>query len=132
MFRLMLVSVLGLFVVGCGGGVRAPLEGRADPFVPAQVHFDSKALQRDTAVGTPIARRDQAGLLVVTVPFRSAINKTLYVDYYVTFFDERGTPVAPKMGPFNKTLQANTPDSITVTSLTPRAADFQIDFRYAR
>lgn len=130
MTRFLLVTALTAFLAGCG--VRPPIEGRADPYVPAQIHFDSRALKRDTAVGVPIARRDQAGLLVVTVPIRSAINKTLYVDYYVTFFDEHGTPVGPKMGPFTKTLQANTPDSITVTSLTPRAADFQIDFRYSR
>ena len=67
----------------------------------------------------------------MTIPIRSAIDKTLYVDYHVTFFDRTGTPIE-RFGPFTKTLDPNTPDRIQVNSTTPRAADFQVDFRYAR
>jgi hypothetical protein len=130
MERLLLIPLLFAFA-GCNH-VRPPIEGRADPYLPKQVHFDSERLRQDTAVGVPILARDQSGLLVVTVPIRSAIDKTLYVDYHVTFLDRGGVPLGGKLGPFTKTLDPNTPDSITVNSTSPQAADFQIDFRYAR
>ena len=126
----MLLVLLGLALAGCDY-VRPPIQGRQDPYVPAQVHFDSERLRRDTAIGTPNVARDENGLLFVTVPIRSAINKTLYVDYRVTFLDQGGQVVS-RHGFFTKTLEPNTPDQIVVNSTSPRAADFQIDFRYAR
>jgi len=126
-----LITLLGLLVLGCDY-VRPPIQGRQDPYVPAQMHFDSDTLRRNTAIGTPVVTRDPAGLLFVTVPIRSAINKTLYVDYRVTFLDRSGQPVGDSLGWFTKTLDPNTPDQIVVNSTSDRAADFQIDFRYAR
>ncbi len=128
MKSLLCIAIL-MSLAGCG--VRPPIQGRADPYQPAQVHFDSEQLRKDTAIGTPLLARDESGLLVVTVPIRSAINKTLYVDYRVTFFDSTGQPIQ-RYGPFTKTLDPNTPDQIKVNSTTPRATDFQVDFRYAR
>lgn len=125
------ITLLGLLLLGCDY-VRPPIQGRQDPYVPAQMHFDSDTLRRNTAIGTPVVSRDPAGLLFVTVPIRSAINKTLYVDYRVTFLDQSGQIVGQRLGPFTKTLEPNTPDQIVVNSTSPRAADFQIDFRYAR
>lgn len=124
------IPLLLSFLLGCDY-VRPPIEGRQDPYVPAQIHFDSDTLRRDTAVGTPILKRDASGILYITVPIRSAINKTLYVDYRVTFFDGN-RQVVSRLGPFIKTLDPNTPDQIEVNSTSPRAEDFQIDFRYAR
>ena len=127
--RLFLLPLL-LVVLGCND-VRPPIEGRADPFVPPQVSFASGELRNDTAVGTPILTHNQSGLLTVTVPFRSAIDKTLYVDYSVTFFDENHVSLGTS-GPFTKVLEANTPDQITFTSPWKQAADFQMSCRYAR
>jgi hypothetical protein len=130
--RTLTIPLLTLWLVGCTSGVNPPKQPRLDPHVPGQVHVDSKGLELDTAVGTPVVTRDDVGNLVhVTLPIRSTINKTLYVDYWVTFFDRNGHQLS-KLGPFTKTLQANTPDSIHVNSMSPRAADFQIDLRYAR
>lgn len=125
----LIVAPLLLLAMGCG--VKPPIEGRADPYAPAQIHFDSDQLRRDTAVGPPVVVRNESGLLVVNVPIRSAIDKTLYIDYRVTFFDANGIDIG-RFGPFTKTLEPNTPDQIQVTSTSQRAADFQIDFRYAR
>jgi len=123
-----LVSVT-ILIVGC---VKPPIEGRLDPYTPAQLHFASKELKNDTAVGTPTASRDAAGqILYVTVPVRSATNKDLHVDYRVTFFDRTGTPINSTSW-FTRTLVSNVPDYITVKSTTPLAADFQVDFRYAQ
>lgn len=112
--------------------VKPPIQGRADPYDAQQVHFATEALRRDTAVGTPMPSRDDTGnILYVTIPIRSAINKTLYVDYRVSFFDKTGQ-LLNQTGWLSKTLEANTPDRIQVNSLGPRAADFQVDFRYSR
>jgi hypothetical protein len=125
MKSLLLLSVLAL--AGCG--VNAPIEGRADPYAPAQVHFDSDELRRDTAIGQPILRRDEFGLLHVTLPIRSAVDLQLHVQYRVSFFDSnRG--MLDQQSWIDKTLTANTPDQIDVNSVDKRAADFQIDFRY--
>jgi uncharacterized protein YcfL len=115
-----------------GCSVNPPIQPRMDPYTPSQIHMDSDQLRSDTAVGTPNVHRDENGILFVTVPIRSAIDKTLYVDYYVTFFDKNGQPIGERLGPRTVTLDPNTPSSITVNSTTPRASDFQIDFRYAR
>src|ERR1700749_2633555 len=98
MKRLLLIPLV-MILVGCTTGVNAPIEGRADPYSPAQIHFDSVELRNDTAVGRPILARDAAGLLLITIPIRSAIDKTLYVDYRVTFFDRNGVPLE-HFGPF--------------------------------
>ena len=118
------------FVAGCG--VHPPIQGREDPYARAQVHVNSESLRTQTTIGDPIHTRDDAGILHVTVPIRSAIDKRLYVDYRVTFFDKNGQPLNDQMGWMTKTLEMNTPDQITVSSMTPRAADFQVDFRWAR
>jgi len=126
-----LVICSALLLTACANTVHPPIEGRADPYQRAQIHFDSENLRRDTAVGTPILVHNESGMLVVTVPIRSAIGMTLYVDYRVTFFDRNGVPIE-SYGPFTKTLDANTPDQIQVNSTTTRAADFQVDLRYAK
>lgn len=126
-----LALLVPLLILGCNT-VRGPIEGRADPFVPPQVTFASGDLSKSTAVGVPNLQRDDAGnLLHVTVPIRSAINKTLYVDYKVSFYDAGGG-VLSETGWMTKTLEANTPDSISVNSTSDRAADFRLALRWAR
>lgn len=128
---ILILLATAMISAGCET-VNRPIEGRADPYPAAQVNFASKDLRRDTAVGTPIVQRDEiSNQLVVTVPIRSAINKTLYIDYRTTFLDANGVPIS-QTGWLTKTLEANTPDAITATSYSARAADFQMDLRYAR
>jgi uncharacterized protein YcfL len=118
------------FVMGCG--VHPPIQGRQDPYARGQIHFNKDDLRTQTAVDQPMVTRDDAGdILHVTVPIRSAINKRLYVDYRVSFFDKSGQ-LLNQTGWMTKTLEMNTPDQITVNSMSPRAADFQVDFRWAR
>jgi hypothetical protein len=129
--RISLLAISTLALLGCNT-VRGPIEGRADPFVPPQVTFASSDLAKSTAVSAPNLQRDDAGnLLHVTVPIRSAINKTLYVDYRVTFLDAGGGVVS-ETGWNTKTLEANTPSSISVNSTNSRASDFVLSLRWAR
>ena len=129
MMRLIPISLAMLLIGGC---VKPPVEGRLDPYTPSQIHFASKELRDDTAVGTPNLTRDNEGnILYVTVPIRAATNRQLLVDYRVTFFDKNGQ-VLSNTGWFTHTLAPNIPDNITANSSSGRAADFQMDFRYAR
>lgn len=117
---------------GCGNSVTPPIQGRQDVYNsgwPTQVFLDSTDLRNDTAVDTPSVVRDQAGLLHVTLPIRSVINKQLYVEYRVVFFDRDRQEI--DRSPWrDKTLPANVPESITITSATPQADSFQIHLRY--
>ena len=130
MNRLLLpIALMTLLLAGC---VKPPIEGRLDPYPANQVHFASKDLRDNTAVGTPEASRDDAGnILYITVPIRAATNRELHVDYRVTFFD-RNRQVLNQTGWFTRTLAPNVPDYITVNSMGARAADFQMDLRYAQ
>lgn len=128
MTKLLLPSLLlALLATGC---VREPVQGRLDPYMPDQVSFSSPDLRNRTAVGTPVVTRDDYGMLYITVPIRSADKHQLYVDYRVTFFDQN-RQVLSQTGWATKTLAPNVFDQVSANSASPRAADFQIDFRYA-
>ena len=129
MTRLLTLSVLFALVQGC---VKAPIEGRQDPYSPSQIMFASKELRNNTAVSAPsVARDETGGILHVTVPIRAATNKQLYVDYRTTFFDRNGQQVS-QTGWTTKTLAPNVADRIVINSMGPNAADFQVDLRFAK
>jgi uncharacterized protein YcfL len=129
MRSLLLIPVLAVaMLAGCG--VNKPIEGRNDPHDRQQVMFADEALKKQTAVGEPAATRDTAGILFVTVPFRSAVNKHLEIQYRFTWFDQNGQVI--NQGAWvRKYLTANVPDQITGNSTTSRAAEFQLDVRTA-
>jgi hypothetical protein len=129
MTRLFPLSLLVLILAtGC---VKPPVEGRLDPYEAKQIHFASTDLKNRTAVGTPTAQRDDEGnILYITVPVRAASDLELHIDYRVTFFDRNGQ-VLNQTGWFTRTFAPRVPDYVTVNSLGGRAADFQMDFRWA-
>src|SRR6266480_487494 len=82
------ITLAGFASVGC---VKPPIECLLDPYPASQIHFASKALRDQTAVGTPYATRDDSGnILYVTIPIRAATDQELHVDYRVTFTDKNG------------------------------------------
>ena len=126
-----MISVACLVLTVLGGCVKSPNYARNDPFVPAQIQISDNDLRKKTAFGEPLVSRDAAGLLFVTVPLRAATDLTLYVDYRTTFFDRTGRPIQQTAW-LNKTLYPNVFDHIQINSISPEAADFVIDLRYAR
>ena len=127
--RHLLIATTILALTGCT--VKPPIEPRADPYPSKQIHMDSEELRLDTAVDAPIFTRNESGLLVATIPIRATIDKTLYLDYRVTYFDSNRVPLST-VGPFSKKLLPNVPDRIQVTATDPKAADLQVDFYYSR
>ncbi len=118
-----------LFIGGCG--VKAPIQGRQDPYAPSQIMYVDKDLQRSTAVGIPIATRDEAGLLHIQVPIRSTRDRQMIIDYRYRFVDRNGQDIWSSHWK-DKVLAPNVPDSIIFNSTTNAATDFQLDLRYAK
>lgn len=120
-----------LAMAGCNQ-VREPIQPRQDVYRvgrPEQVFFDSTDLRNDTAADTPQVFRDQSGLLHVTVPIRSVINKQLYVEYRAIFYD-RDHQEIDRTPWHDKALPANIPETVTVVGTSARAEYFQVHFRY--
>lgn len=124
------LTLVSLFTLA-GCGVTPPIQGRQDPYAPPQVTFVDSDLARLTAVGTPVLTRDASGILQVQVPIRSTGDRQMIIDWRATFFDRDGQ-VLWKTNWADKTLSPHVPDQITFNSLSNRAADFQLDLRYAK
>lgn len=128
---LVLFIPAAIAVAGCNQ-VRDPIQPRQDVYragSPEQIFLDSTDLRNDIAADTPQVFRDQFGLLHVTVPIRSVINRQLYVEYRVIFFDSAHQEI--DRSPWqDKALAANVPDNVTIVSRTANAASFQVHFRY--
>lgn len=128
---LVLLIPAAIAIAGCNQ-VRDPIQPRQDVYragSPEQIFLDSTDLRNDTAVDTPQVYRDQFGLLHVTVPIRSVINRQLYVEYRAIFFDSAHQEI--DRSPWqDKALPANVPENVTIVSRTPNAASFQVHFRY--
>lgn len=132
LFNVPLLIVSLLTLVGCNGGAKGPIQAREDASEWPQISFTDENLRNKTAVRQPIVSRDEAGnLLHVTVPIRSTSNRQILMEYRASFYDPNGAPISQTTW-FPKTLNPNTQDTITVNSTSPRAADFQIDFRYGK
>ncbi|HZZ42715.1 MAG TPA: DUF1425 domain-containing protein [Tepidisphaeraceae bacterium] len=127
----LLIAALMTSSIGLSGCVKAPIEGRQDPYQSNQVNFAQEDLRRMTAVMAPVLARDESNLLHVSVPIRAATDKQLYVDYRVTFLDRNGQETF-RTGWMPKTLSPNVFDQISANSLSPRAADFRMDLRWAQ
>jgi hypothetical protein len=132
MNRVALTAVSIVLLAGCGERVRPPLQGRLDPYESGQIHFADAELENKTAVGMPqVARGEDGGILHVTVPIRNDSRKQFSVDYRASFYDPN-RQLLNQTGWFTKSLTPKVPDQVTVNSLGPQAADFQIDFRPSR
>jgi hypothetical protein len=126
--RYLLFLMITMAAASC---IRKPIEGRADKYLPKQIHFASYDLANRTAVGQPIMERKD-GLLHVTVPIRAASMRDLHIDYRVRFLDDRGAPIYDGAWTGGTVLESNTWSYVRANSLTAEAADFQMDFRYSQ
>jgi hypothetical protein len=131
---LSLLSVLAI-AAGCADKQVQTARGRADTgdhygVILSQQQKDQ--LRHDTAFEPERVTRDQYGLLNVTVPLRSAIQHTLYLEYQYTFFDGSGRKIEGPLGWNLVTLEAGSPGTIQFTSTSPQAANYQLNIRYQR
>lgn len=123
------------FLAGCTSEPPPYREGRAEAYGPPQVQItglDAESLRLSTVIDRPITHRDQADLLFITVPVRNTSDRVLHVQYRYNFVDDQGRPLAENIAWNRKTLEPGATERISFNSTTSRAADFQMDLRYAR
>jgi hypothetical protein len=133
-----LMLVLGLSMIAAAGCNTVPpyKEGRAERYAPPQVIFtgpEAEDLQSWTAVDVPILTRDPSDLLFVNLPIRATGNKVLHTQYRVSFLNRTGEPLpGSPTGWLRKDLEPGAREMIRFNSTSARAADFQLELRYAR
>src|SRR5437016_13284339 len=78
--------------------LKAPNEGRAETYSPAQVNYADIDLRDNTAIGRVKFSRDESDLLHVDVPIRATTDMQLYVDWRVTWLDKNGRSEERRVG----------------------------------
>ena len=129
-----IVGCLAL-LAGCSNEVSPYREGRAERYAPPQVQItglNAEDLRQSTAIDRPSTSRDPSNLLFVTVPIRNTSDQVLRIQYRYNFLDEQGRPLPENIAWNRKTLTPGSSERITFNSTSPRAADFQLDLRYAQ
>jgi uncharacterized protein YcfL len=132
--NLSLIPLLAL-IAGCANNPPPYREGRAERYAPPQVQIsgiDAEDLKQSTAIDRPQTYRDPANLLYVTVPIRNTSDQVLHVQYRYNFLDEQGRPLPANMAWNKKTLEPGSTERVTFNSTSAKAADFQVELRYAR
>jgi Protein of unknown function (DUF1425) len=127
--------LIGVALAGCNE-VPPYTEGRAEPYPPPQIQLagpDREDLRRSTVIDRPVQQRDDADLLVITVPIRATSDQILHVQYRVSFLDSNGVPLPGyPTGWFRKSLEPGAWSPIKFNSTTPKAEQWQMELRYAR
>lgn len=129
------VALLAFVATGCTHEPPPYREGRAERYAPPQVQItgiDAEDLRQSTVIDRPQTYRDPANLLYVTVPVRNTSDQVLHVQYRYNFVDEAGRPLPANIAWNKKTLEPGSTERITFNSTSAKAADFQLDLRYAR
>ena len=129
-FTAMLIPLLGL--AGCMSSDLPPATPKADKFAPQQVVFSGQDLANSIAIGKIIRTFDTAGIMHLDIPLRVTSEMGLTVDYRITWFDDNRSPVDVPTAWQTKSLNPDVFEYIQANSSSPRARDFQIDFRWAQ
>jgi len=133
----LIAAMLSLvFVTACEPKVEPPSRGRADVTDHSRIFFSqqdkAQYLRESTAINEEVISRDQFGLLSVTIPIRSAVNKSLYLEYNYEFFDASGRSIESPKSWQPVVLEAGSPNTIQFTSVTRDAADYRVNIRLQR
>lgn len=124
-----------LGVVGCAEKQVGVARGRGESNAEFGVILSQEGgdhLRYDTAVSQERVSRDPAGILHVSVPLRSAVEHTQYLEYQYSFFDGSGRKSEGPMGWTPITLEAGSPGTIQFASSSQTATEFQLVIRYQR
>jgi hypothetical protein len=132
-----LLGVVGLLgiMAGCAQNPPPYREGRAERYAPPQVQITgigAEDLQYSTVIDRPQTWRDPSNILYVVVPVRNTSEKVLHVQYQYNFLDAQGAPLPENIAWNRKTLEPGATERIMFNSTSARAADFQLNLRYAR
>jgi hypothetical protein len=106
---------------------------RSDHLAPQQVNFATQDLADSIDIGKIDRTFDSAEIMHLNIPLRvSSGLMGLSIDYRITYFDENHSPVDVPTAWQTKSLTPGIWEYIQANSASPRAKDFQIDFRWAQ
>ena len=133
-YALTATLLIAAALVGCRS-VTPPSRGRADVTDHRRVFFETAhqdQLQNSTALDAERISRDQFGLLTVTIPIRSTVRRSLYLEYNYEFFDASGKSVEGPLGWRRLSLDGGTPTTIQFTSTSEVAEDYRVSIRFQK
>ncbi len=113
-----------LLLAGCQGPV-VPYVDSLSPY--PQIHLTSYSLQGKIVVKEPIVSRVGGGQLDVVVPIRNLTDDELYLQYQYAFLDARGVMMEGKSGWMDLRIAPYGMAQAHFTSMTPEAANFDVD-----
>ena len=120
---------------GCQNpGPSAPSRPRADITDHRGTFFGTTyddQIRESTAVLQEVVGTDQFGLMTVTVPIRSTVNRTLSLEYTYEFYDAAGRKLEGVTW-LPIVLEAGAPGTIQFTSTQTQARDFRVTIRFQR
>jgi hypothetical protein len=128
-------AMIALLLTGCHGNDAAPTTEPTTPvaYAPQQIQFVGGDDLSQSLSFQPIQRSfDSSGLMHIIIPTRLITDLGQTIDYRFTFFDENHSPVDQPSAWMTKSLSPDVVVYIEGNSTSPRAKDFQIDFRSAR
>lgn len=126
------VVALGVVMVGLNG-CTDPIAAKQDPLTTyPQVHMASQWLADNTRVQSVQTSIVGSGQLRVDIIIRNLTNDPLTVDYQYSFLNNRGMDMEGRHTGITTTIPPRGPASVTFTSMSSGAANFDVEFRYRK
>jgi len=125
-------ALLAMLLTGCHGNDAGPTTQPATPvsYAPQQIQFVGGGDLSQCMAFQPITRSfDSAGLMHVSIPARLTSELGQTIQYRFTFFDDNHAPVDEPGAWMTKSLAPDVMVTIEGNSTSPRARDFQVEFR---
>lgn len=126
------ITLLAILSAGCHGNDAGPTTQPAAPvsYAPQQIQFVGSGDLSQCMTFQPIMSSfDSAGLMHVTIPARLTSELGQTIEYRFTFFDDNHSPVDAPSAWMTQSLSPDVTVSIQGSSTSPRARDFQVEFR---
>ncbi len=129
------IALTGCVVLGLTGckASTGPIGAAPDEVTEyPTVTMSQATLRNAVAVQPPIVSKRADQLRTVTLPMRSESDQTLHVEWRILWYDDEGLPVLPAMTWRPMVLDPRQPKTISVTAMTVRATDYNIQMRWTR
>ena len=118
-------------IAGCQKPYTGPYEAQYDEYQPyPTVTLSQASLREAIRITEPRVERLSDGLLLVTLPLRSASDEPIHVEWRIEFLDKRGVPIEPRMNWRPLRLEPRQPESISAGSTSGDAENYNVQLRW--
>lgn len=123
--------VMGMAILsGCRS---APIASKPDVVSEyPKVTLSSKSLSKAVALNPAVVTRSATGNLQVSQPIRSMSKGGIDIQYRFIWLDEMGRSIQPEMTWRYKRLEPQVPETISASSTSDSAVDYQVQLRWSR